>query len=206
VIYEGDYPDEFSKELFRDGKIEVLRLVGDRLEVVDLEDMFGLAVLEATKQPEVMGGFPLADAGGVHRTRDLLGLDPLRAKVCDREKARWTIRRRTIDAFHKEPIPRWGGALRFTRGIIISLLAVLPFAFSRDDTVSELSRWDACDRRCDRGRWRASTIFISIRRRCRRWLLLGAGPSQSNFFRGPVGHIQIGSFCRSRSATTRWCS
>jgi len=37
VIYEGDYPDEFSKELFRDGKIEVLRLVGDRLEVVDLE-------------------------------------------------------------------------------------------------------------------------------------------------------------------------
>jgi dCMP deaminase len=37
VIYEGDYPDEFSKELFKDGKIEVLRLVGDRLEVVDLQ-------------------------------------------------------------------------------------------------------------------------------------------------------------------------
>lgn len=37
VIYEGDYPDEFAKELFLDGKVEVLRLVGDRLEVVDLQ-------------------------------------------------------------------------------------------------------------------------------------------------------------------------
>jgi dCMP deaminase len=36
VIYEGDYPDEFSKEIFRDAKLEVLRLVGDRLELVDL--------------------------------------------------------------------------------------------------------------------------------------------------------------------------
>jgi dCMP deaminase len=36
VIYEGDYPDEFAKELFRDGGMEVLRLIGDRLEVVDL--------------------------------------------------------------------------------------------------------------------------------------------------------------------------
>lgn len=36
VIYEGDYPDEFSKELFRDGGTEVLRLINDRLEVVDL--------------------------------------------------------------------------------------------------------------------------------------------------------------------------
>jgi dCMP deaminase len=36
VIYEGDYPDEFSKELFRDAGMEVLRLVEDRLEVVDL--------------------------------------------------------------------------------------------------------------------------------------------------------------------------
>lgn len=37
VIYEGDYPDEFAKELFRDGRVEVLRLVNDRLEVVDLQ-------------------------------------------------------------------------------------------------------------------------------------------------------------------------
>ena len=37
VIYEGDYPDEFAKELFRDGHVEVLRLVNGRLEVVDLQ-------------------------------------------------------------------------------------------------------------------------------------------------------------------------
>lgn len=36
VIYEGDYPDEFSKELFRDAKIEVLRFREDRLEMVEL--------------------------------------------------------------------------------------------------------------------------------------------------------------------------
>ena len=36
VIYEGDYPDEFSKELFRESKIEVLRYRDDRLELVDL--------------------------------------------------------------------------------------------------------------------------------------------------------------------------
>jgi dCMP deaminase len=36
VIYEGDYPDEFSKELFRDAKIEVLRYRDDRLEAVEL--------------------------------------------------------------------------------------------------------------------------------------------------------------------------
>jgi dCMP deaminase len=36
VIYEGDYPDEFSKELFRDAQIEVLRYRDDRLEPVDL--------------------------------------------------------------------------------------------------------------------------------------------------------------------------
>jgi len=36
VIYEGDYPDEFSKELFRDSKMDVLRYRDDRLEMVDL--------------------------------------------------------------------------------------------------------------------------------------------------------------------------
>lgn len=36
VIYEGDYPDDFSKELFRDAKIEVLRFRDDRLEPVEL--------------------------------------------------------------------------------------------------------------------------------------------------------------------------
>lgn len=36
VIFEGDYPDDFSKELFRDAGIEVLRYRGDRLEEVDL--------------------------------------------------------------------------------------------------------------------------------------------------------------------------
>lgn len=36
VIYEGDYPDEFSKELFRDAKIEVLRYRNERLEKVEL--------------------------------------------------------------------------------------------------------------------------------------------------------------------------
>lgn len=37
VIYEGDYPDEFSKELFRDAKMEVFRFRDDRLIPVDLE-------------------------------------------------------------------------------------------------------------------------------------------------------------------------
>lgn len=36
VIYEGDYPDEFSKELFRQAKIEVLRYRDGRLEKVEL--------------------------------------------------------------------------------------------------------------------------------------------------------------------------
>ena len=36
VIYEGDYPDEFSKELFRDAKLEVLMLRGEELELVPL--------------------------------------------------------------------------------------------------------------------------------------------------------------------------
>jgi dCMP deaminase len=36
VIYEGDYPDEFSKELFRDAHMEVLRYREGRLEEVDL--------------------------------------------------------------------------------------------------------------------------------------------------------------------------
>jgi len=36
VIYEGDYPDDFSKELFRESKIEVLRFRDGELEPVDL--------------------------------------------------------------------------------------------------------------------------------------------------------------------------
>jgi len=36
VIYEGEYPDEFSKELFRDSKMDVLRFSDNRLEKVDL--------------------------------------------------------------------------------------------------------------------------------------------------------------------------
>ena len=34
VIYEGDYPDEFSLELFRDGQIAVWRYIDGRLEKV----------------------------------------------------------------------------------------------------------------------------------------------------------------------------
>ena len=34
VIYEGDYPDDFSLELFRESGMEVFRAVGDRLEAV----------------------------------------------------------------------------------------------------------------------------------------------------------------------------
>lgn len=37
VIYEGDYPDEFSKELFRDADMDVLRYRNGMLEKVDLE-------------------------------------------------------------------------------------------------------------------------------------------------------------------------
>ncbi len=36
VIYEGDYPDEFSKEIFRNAHLEVLRLREGRLEQVEL--------------------------------------------------------------------------------------------------------------------------------------------------------------------------
>lgn len=36
VIYEGDYPDEFSKELFREAKMEVLRYRDGALEEVEL--------------------------------------------------------------------------------------------------------------------------------------------------------------------------
>jgi dCMP deaminase len=36
VIYEGDYPDEFSKELFRDANMEVLRYREGALEPVEL--------------------------------------------------------------------------------------------------------------------------------------------------------------------------
>jgi len=36
VIYEGEYPDEFSKEIFRDAKLEVFTLVGETLNPVPL--------------------------------------------------------------------------------------------------------------------------------------------------------------------------
>jgi dCMP deaminase len=36
VIYEGDYPDDFSKELFRESNMEVLRFRDGELEPVDL--------------------------------------------------------------------------------------------------------------------------------------------------------------------------
>lgn len=36
VIYEGDYPDEFSLELFRESRMEVFRYREDVLEKVDL--------------------------------------------------------------------------------------------------------------------------------------------------------------------------
>lgn len=44
VIYEGDYPDPFSLELFRESKAEVLRLVDERLELVDLDPPTGADV------------------------------------------------------------------------------------------------------------------------------------------------------------------
>lgn len=37
VIYEGDYPDEFSLELFRDSKMSVYRYFDGKLERVELE-------------------------------------------------------------------------------------------------------------------------------------------------------------------------
>lgn len=36
VIYEGDYPDEFSKELFRDAKLEVFVYRSGTLEMLEL--------------------------------------------------------------------------------------------------------------------------------------------------------------------------
>lgn len=38
VIYEGEYPDDFSLELFRQSGMEVYRYVEDRLEPVNLGD------------------------------------------------------------------------------------------------------------------------------------------------------------------------
>ncbi len=37
VIYEGDYPDEFSKELFRDGNIDVFLYRSGKLERLELQ-------------------------------------------------------------------------------------------------------------------------------------------------------------------------
>lgn len=37
VIYEGDYPDEFSKEILREGKIEVWIFRDERLEPLELK-------------------------------------------------------------------------------------------------------------------------------------------------------------------------
>lgn len=36
VIYEGEYPDEFSKELFRDAQMDVMRYREGTLEEVEL--------------------------------------------------------------------------------------------------------------------------------------------------------------------------
>jgi dCMP deaminase len=36
VIYEGEYPDEFSKEIFRNAHLEVLRLQEGQVKPVDL--------------------------------------------------------------------------------------------------------------------------------------------------------------------------
>ncbi len=36
VIYEGDYPDDFARDLFREAELEVLRYVDGTLHVVDL--------------------------------------------------------------------------------------------------------------------------------------------------------------------------
>jgi dCMP deaminase len=36
VIYDGEYPDEFSKEIFRQAGIEVVRLINGNLMQVDL--------------------------------------------------------------------------------------------------------------------------------------------------------------------------
>jgi len=35
VVYEGDYPDDFSLELFKDSKLEVFRYTGGILEAVE---------------------------------------------------------------------------------------------------------------------------------------------------------------------------
>lgn len=38
VIYEGDYPDDFSLELFRDSGLEVFRYIDERLEKLGIGD------------------------------------------------------------------------------------------------------------------------------------------------------------------------
>ena len=152
--------------------------------------MFGLAALEATKQPEVMGGFRWPMLAGFIALVISWTLTPYVRKFAI-AKGAMDDPKSDDRRVHTEPIPRWGG-LAIYAGILISLVAVLPFAF-RDTTPfpmylvgmllvgAAIVVAGALD---DLHQYSAKIQAL---------LLLAAGVAVQ-FFRGPVGHIQIGSF------------
>ena len=152
--------------------------------------MPGLNFLLDVKAPEVMGGF---------RWPMLAGLVALIVSwVLTPYVKRFAIAKGAMDdpklddrRVHKEPIPRWGG-LAIYAGILVSLLIVLPFAFPKTTpfpmyligmllvgaavvvvgALDDLYQYPA----------KVQALF-----------LLAAGVA-IQLFRGPSGHVMIGSF------------
>ena len=154
--------------------------------------MLGLAPLATVHAatPEVMGGFRWPMLAGFIALLVSFFLTPYVRKLA--------IAKGAIDdpksderRVHKEPTPRWGGLAMYA-GIVVSLLAVLPFAFKGNapfpayligmllvgaavvvmGALDDLFQYPA----------KVQAVF-----------LLAAGVA-IQFFRSPVGHVQIGSF------------
>jgi UDP-GlcNAc:undecaprenyl-phosphate GlcNAc-1-phosphate transferase len=152
--------------------------------------MRGLSFLMEVRAPEVMGGFRWPMLAGFIALLVSWFLTPY--------VKRFAIAKGAIDdpkiddrRVHKEPIPRWGG-LAIYAGIVLSLLVVLPFAFPKTTpfpnyligmilvgaavvvvgALDDLYQYPA----------KVQALF-----------LLAAGVA-IQLFRGPSGHVQIGSF------------
>lgn len=152
--------------------------------------MPGLNFLLEVNPPEVMGGFRWPMLAGLVALIVSWGLTPY--------VKRFAIAKGAMDdpkvderRVHKEPIPRWGG-LAIYAGILLSLLIVLPFAFPHTTpfpnyligmlligaavvvvgALDDLYQYPA----------KVQALF-----------LLAAGVA-IQLFRGPTGHVQIGSF------------
>lgn len=152
--------------------------------------MLGLKLILAGNPPEVMGGFRWPMLAGLIALIVSWGLTPYVRKLAISKGA---IDDPKLDdrRVHKEPTPRWGG-LAIYAGILISLLAVLPFAFPKTTpfpmyligmlvvgaavvvmgALDDLFQYPA----------KIQALF-----------LLAAGVA-IQLFRGSAGHVQIGSF------------